>query len=100
MRYTQAIAITLAGLLLAVGCTKAETPADGAAKPVAIVDGKPISNEVWQLYIKTRHQGKTVDQLSPEESSEALEELIGMYVGAAEAEKQKLAEGEPGARLE
>lgn len=100
MRYTQTIAITLAGLLLAVGCTKAETPADGAAKPVATVDGRPISNEVWRLYVKTRHQGKTVDQLSPEESSAALEELIGMYVGAAEAEKQKLAEGEPGARLE
>ncbi len=100
MRYTQAIAITLAGLLFAVGCTKAETPPDGAAKPVAIVDGKPISNDVWQLYVKTRHQGKTVDQLTPEERSESLEELIGMYVGAAEAEKQKLAEGEPSARLE
>jgi peptidyl-prolyl cis-trans isomerase C len=100
MRYTQAIAITLAGLLLAVGCTKAETPAEGAAKAVATVDGKPISDDVWQLYVKTRHQGKTVDQLTPEERSEALEELIGMYVGAAEAEKQKLAVGEPSARLE
>lgn len=100
MRYTQAFAISLAGMLLAVGCTKAETPAEAAAKPVAIVDGKPISNDVWQLYVKTRHQGKSVDQLSPEERSEALEELIGMYVGAAEAEKQKLAEGETGARLE
>ncbi|MBX3703559.1 MAG: peptidylprolyl isomerase [Steroidobacteraceae bacterium] len=100
MRYTQAFAITLVGLLLAVGCTKAETPADGAAKPVAIVNGKPISKDVWQLYVKTRHQGKDAEQLSPEERSEALEELIGMYVGAAEAEKQKLAEGEPNARLE
>jgi peptidyl-prolyl cis-trans isomerase C len=100
MRYTQAFAITLAGLLLAVGCTKAETPTEGASKPVATVNGNPISNDVWQLYVKTRHQGKTVDQLTPEERSEALEELIGMYVGAAEAEKQKLAVGEPSARLE
>jgi len=100
MRYTQAFAITLAGLLLAVGCTKAETPTEGAARPVATVNGHPISNDVWQLYVKTRHQGKTVDQLTPEERSEALEELIGMYVGAAEAEKQKLTAGEPGARLE
>ncbi len=99
MRYKQAFAIFLAGLLLAVGCTKAEMPAD-QAKPVAIVDGAPISNEVWQLYVKTRHQGKTLDQLSAEERSEALEELIRMYIGAAEARKQKLDAGEPGARLE
>ncbi|MGQ0428703.1 MAG: peptidylprolyl isomerase [Gammaproteobacteria bacterium] len=100
MRYTQAFAITLAGMMLAVGCTKAETPADDAAKPVATVDGTPISNEVWLLYVKTRHQGKTVDQLTSEERSESLEELIRMYVGAAEAKKQKLDDGEPGARLE
>ncbi|MGQ0385313.1 MAG: peptidylprolyl isomerase, partial [Gammaproteobacteria bacterium] len=100
MRHLQAFAIILAGLALAVGCTKAETPDGEAAKPVAVVDGTPISNDVWLLYVKTRHQGKTLDQLTPEERNEALEELIRMYVGAAEARKQKLDAGEPGARLE
>ena len=100
MNYRQALAITLAGMLFAFGCTKADTNEDAAAKPVAVVDGKPISDDVWQLYLKTRHQGKTPEQLTAEERSEALEELIGMYVGAQEAEKQKLAAGEPGARLE
>lgn len=99
MRYMQAITTILAGLVLAVGCTKAESPAE-EAKPVAIVDGTPISNDVWQLYVKSRHQGKAADELSAEERTETLEELIRMYVGADEARKQKLDAGEPGARLE
>ncbi|MGH8250074.1 MAG: peptidylprolyl isomerase [Steroidobacteraceae bacterium] len=100
MRNSQVLAITLAGLLLAIGCTKAETPEAAAEKPVAVVDGTPISRDVWQLYVKTRHTGKTEDQLTPEEKTESLEELIRMYVGAREAEKQKLAKGEPTARIE
>ncbi len=100
MRYTQFLAITTLGLLLAAGCTKAETPKDPAAKPVAVVNGMPISRDVWELYVKTRHQGKTAGDLTAEEQKEALDELIGMYVGAQEAEKQKLGEGEPNARLE
>ena len=73
MRNTQVLAITLAGVLLAIGCTKAETPEAAAAKPVAVVDGTPISRDVWELYVKTRHAGKTEDLLTPEEKSEALE---------------------------
>lgn len=100
MRYMQILAIAIAGLLAAAGCTKAATPEDPASKPVAVVEGQPISRDVWDLYVKTRHSGKTADQLTPEQRTETLEELIGMYVGAREAEKQKLADGEPGARLE
>ncbi len=100
MRYMQILAIAFTGLLLAAGCTKAETPEDPASKPVAVVEGQPISRDVWDLYVKTRHSGKTADQLTPEQRTETLDELIGMYVGAREAEKQKLPDGEPGARLE
>ncbi len=100
MRYMQVLAMTFVGLLLAAGCTKAETPGIAAAKPVAVVNGKPISRDVWELYVKTRFTGKTPGDLTPEQQSEALEELIGMYTGAQEAEKQKLADGEPSARLE
>ena len=100
MRYMQALAITFTGLLLAAGCTKAETPEDAAAKPVAVIDGTSISRDVWNLYVKTRFSGKTPGDLTAEQQSEALEELIGMYAGAKEAEKQKLAAGEPSARLE
>lgn len=100
MSYTQILAVSTLGLLLATGCTKAETPIDAAATPVAVVNGTPISRDVWALYIKTRHAGKTPGDLTAEEQKEALEELIGMYVGAQEADKQKLGDGEPNARLE
>lgn len=100
MRYMQVLAISFVGLLLASGCTKAATPEEAAAKPVAVVNGTPISRDVWNLYVKTRHGNKKPEDLTPEQQSAALEELIGMYAGAQEAEKQKLAVGEPSARLE
>ena len=100
MRHTPILALSAFGLLLMAGCTKADTPADATAKPVAVVNGTPISRDVWDLYVKTRHQGKTAGDLTAEEQGEALDELIKMYVGAQEADKQKLGEGEPNARLE
>ena len=101
MRHTQILAISALGMLFMAGCTKADTPAvDAAAKPVAVVNGSPISRDVWDLYVKTRHQGKTPGDLTAEEQKEALDELIGMYAGAQEAEKQNLGTGEPKARLE
>jgi hypothetical protein len=65
-----------------------------------VVNGTPITRDVWNLYVKTRHGGKTPGDLTAEEQKEALEELIGMYAGAQEAQKQKLDAGEPKARLE
>ena len=59
MRHTQILAISALGMLFMAGCTKADTPADATAKPVAVVNGTPISRDVWNLYVKTRHQGKT-----------------------------------------
>jgi peptidyl-prolyl cis-trans isomerase C len=100
MRHTQILATSALAMLLAAGCTKADTPADPAAEPVAVVNGAPISRDVWNLYVKTRHAGKTPGDLTAEEQSEALDELVKMYAGAQEAEKQKLGEGEPNARLE
>lgn len=100
MRHTKVLAIAFAASLLAVGCTKAETPESAAAKPVAVVNGTPISRDVWALYVKTRYSGKAEAELTAEERKDTLDELIGMYAGAEEAEKQKLAVGEPAARLE
>jgi peptidyl-prolyl cis-trans isomerase C len=100
MKYSQILAVAAAGLLLASGCTKADTPADAAAKPVAVVNGTPISREVWELFVKTRHGGKTPGQLTVDEQNASLEELIRMYAGAQEAQKQNLDTGEPNARFE
>lgn len=100
MKPTQIFVISALGMLLAVGCTKAETPEVAAEKPVAVVNDTAISRDVWNLYVKTRHAGKTPGDLTAEEQNEALEELIGMYAGSQEADKQKLGAGEPNARLE
>lgn len=104
MRQTHAMAITVVMLLLAAGCTKTETAAagatDAAPRPVAVVDETPISQDVWILYVKARHNGRMPEELTPEQRTQALEELIGMYVGAHEAEKQDLTVGEAGARIE
>lgn len=100
MRHTKVLAIAFAASLLAVGCTKAETPESAAAKPVAVVNGTPISQDVWALYVKTRHTGKAEADLTAEERTKTLDELIGMYAGAQEAEKRNLGVGEPEARLE
>ncbi len=101
MRQTHALAITATILLLAAGCTKTDTAAaDAAAKPVATVNGTAISRDVWELYVKARHGGKAPTELTPEQRSETLDELIRMYAGAQAAEKEKLAAGEAGARIE
>lgn len=104
MRQTHVLVISATILLLAAGCTKTDTAAagaaDAAAKPVATVNGAVITQDVWKLYVKARHNGKAVDELTPEQRTETLNELIGMYAGAQEARKQNLTAGEDGARIE
>ena len=103
MRQTHALACTAMILLLAAGCSKTDTASAGAAdsaKPVATVNGTEISRDVWDLYVKARHAGKKPEELTPEQRTETLDELIGMYVGAQEANKEKLTAGEAGARIE
>ena len=103
MKHFSAAALALAGLFLTAGCSKAgdtETPATPAPKPIAIVNGASISPDVWELFVRARHNGKSVGDLSPEEQNEALNELIRMYIGSQEAEKENLVTGETSARLE
>jgi peptidyl-prolyl cis-trans isomerase C len=98
------LAFTATILLLAAGCTKPDTAAagasDAAAKPVATVNGTPISQDVWKLYVKARHGGRPLEELTPEQRAETLDELIAMYVGADEAKKENLLTGEDGARID
>ena len=102
MRQSHVLAIAATILLLAAGCTKTDTAgaADAAPKPVATVDGTKISQDVWNLYVKARHNGKAAEELTPQQRTETLDELIGMYAGAQEAKKQNLTTGEEGARIE
>ncbi len=100
MRQTHTLAVAATILLLAAGCTKTDTADAADAKPVAAVNGTEISQDVWNLYVKARHNGKAAADLTPEQRTDTLDELIGMYAGAQEAKKQNLTAGEDGARIE
>lgn len=103
MKNLSAAALTLACLFLTAGCSKAgdtDPAAPPPPKPLAVVNGVGISPDVWALFVRARHNGKDVGDLSAAEQSEALDELIRMYIGSQEAEKQQLVTGETTARLE
>jgi len=67
---------------------------------VAVVNGTPISRDVWELFVKTRTRGGSAEDLTDEQKQETLDSLIEMYVAAQQAQKEGLAAGEDGARLE
>jgi len=99
-------AVALAGSVMAAGC--AEGKIDQAAAPspapetdvVAVVNGEKISKDVWELWVKTRTRGGTAADLTPEQKDENLDGLVEMYVAAQQAEKEGLAKGEDGARIQ
>jgi len=79
---------------------QAAAPAAATADAVAVVNGTPISREVWELFVKTRTRGGSAEDLTDEQRKETLDSLIEMYVAAQQAQKDGLATGEDGARLE
>lgn len=99
---TMATRILLAGLsvsALLAGCVQsvedalpepARRTAASAHPPVAVVDGRAISAEVFDLFVGARTQGRKAADLPPEVRQRALDELIRVYVARAEAEKQGL----------
>ena len=97
---TQARWIPLAvasAMFATAGCAK---DAGGSDPAVAVVNGTPISREVWELFVQTRTGGQEPDALSAEEKAEQLDDLVQMYVAAQQARKDGLDKGEDGARLE
>ncbi|MBM5811245.1 MAG: peptidylprolyl isomerase [Gammaproteobacteria bacterium] len=92
----------LASLFLTAGCSKAgDSPAaPPPPPPVATVNGSAISQEVWEFFVRARHNGKNPGELTAEEQGQALDDLVRMYIGSQEAEKQQLVTGEARARLE
>lgn len=67
---------------------------------VAVVNGEKISKDVWELWVKMRTRGTSAAELTPEQVTENLDGLIQMYVAGQQAEKDGLAKGEDGARIE
>jgi peptidyl-prolyl cis-trans isomerase C len=93
------LAATAIGLM---ACNQKSKSADAPApKPaVATVNGKAISGDAFEIWVKAQTNKKPED-LSPEQRKQLLESLENLYVSAAEGEKQKLAEApEVAARIE
>jgi peptidyl-prolyl cis-trans isomerase C len=93
----------LLGALLALGITACTKPAGDAAKPgaaatatattskpVATVNGKVISAELFDTFLQAV-TGKPPEQATPEQKSQMLDQLVNMTLAAQSAEKDGLA---------
>jgi peptidyl-prolyl cis-trans isomerase C len=96
MRYLMKMlkGLPFAALLLLTACNKATTPADTASakpadKPIASVNGEPIGHDMFEFYVKNT-VGKPSAELSPEQRSQALDNLVRGEVIAQQALKDGL----------
>jgi len=97
----KAIRFLVVGVLLALAaCSKpaatdkspAATPAATPAKPpIVTVDGKPISEQVYEEYGKALARGRPLSELTPEDREQIKENLVRVELIAQEAEKTGLA---------
>jgi peptidyl-prolyl cis-trans isomerase C len=89
-----AVAVTLA----LAACSRpaatdkaAEAAVTPAQPPLVTVNGKAISNELFEAYVKAVTQGKASSELTAEEREQVKEELVRMEVLAQQAEKDGIA---------
>jgi peptidyl-prolyl cis-trans isomerase C len=86
-------AASLAIVVLLAACNKqAAAPAPESppsSPPVAVVNGSPITRAEFDVYVKNLLQGKQHD-LTADEKSQVLDELISLKLLAAQAEKEGL----------
>jgi peptidyl-prolyl cis-trans isomerase C len=95
--WTFASAVLAIAVLTACGKTQqsaappaADKPAPAPAPaPVAIVNGTTVSRGEYDIYVKGLLQGKQ-QELTPEQKNQVLDELIGMMLLSAQAEKEGL----------
>lgn len=71
--------------ILLCACNKAPqsatvTDSDKSAAPVAIVNGTPISREIYDFYLKSIAAGKSNADLTPDQRNQVLDELINMQL--------------------
>jgi peptidyl-prolyl cis-trans isomerase C len=71
------------------GAPKAEKAAEPASPPVALVDGRPISTDQFEAFIKAATQ-KAPAELTAEERQNGLDSIIRLNLLAAQAEKDGL----------
>ena len=87
--------LCLAAALVALAACQPKSPSGTASESasssptVATVDGTPIDRDFYEFYIKGV-TGKTSSDLSPEQRSQALDNLIRAQLIAEEAQKESL----------
>ena len=93
MKYPRILCLTIALAALAACQPKSPSGTASESSPssptVASVDGTPISRDFYEFYIKGV-TGKTSSELSPEQRSQALDNLIRAQLIAEEAQKENL----------
>ena len=93
MKYPRILCLIAA--LVALAACQPKSPSGTASESssssptVATVDGTPISRDFYEFYIKGV-TGKTSSDLSPEQRSQALDNLIRAQLIAQEAQKESL----------
>ena len=93
MKYPRILCLTLA--LAALAACQPKSPSGTASESstssptVATVDGTPISRDFYEFYIKGV-TGKTSSDLSPEQRTQALDNLVRAQLIAEEAKKESL----------
>jgi peptidyl-prolyl cis-trans isomerase C len=88
------IAAPLVFGVLAAGCGRG--PSGGAASPsaaattppVAIVNGKPISLAIFELYVKNIAGGRSSGDLTPQQRSDALDSMVRAELAAEQAARE------------
>jgi len=89
--------LSIATFALLAACSKpVATPktaeAVPAKPPFLTINGKAISNELYENYAQTMTNGKASSELSPEDREQIREELVRMDLVAEKAEKDRLAD--------
>jgi peptidyl-prolyl cis-trans isomerase C len=100
--------VAMGALLALVACSKpastdkaADTVPTPAQPPLITINGKAISNDLFEAYVKAVTQGKASSELTAQEREQIKEELVRMEVIAQQAEKDGLAkEPDVATRLE
>ncbi len=89
---TAALAVAVAAALS--GCAKhqqaASPAADQSSPPVALIDGAPVPRRDFDVYLQSATQGRPAADVTAEQKSQVLDELINMQVVADKALKDGL----------
>ncbi len=100
--------VAMGAFLALVACSKpastdkaADTVPTPAQPALVTINGKAISNDLFEAYVKAVTQGKASSELTAQEREQIKEELVRMEVIAQQAEKDGLAkEPDVATRLE